>query len=69
MQENAFDEPKMKLINAPLLVLPNFDKTFEFEYDVSGLGIGAILMQDGKPLMYFSEKLNETTLNYPTYDK
>ena len=40
-------------------------KTFEIQCDASGLGIGAILMQDGKPLMYFSEKLSGASMNYP----
>ena len=38
--------------------LESFDKTFEIECDVCGLGISAVLIQDGKPLMYFSVKLN-----------
>ena len=33
------------------------------------MGIGAVLMQDKKPLMYFGEKLSGASLNYPTYDK
>ena len=69
MQENSFNELKKKLTSAPLLVLPNFDKTFEIECDASGLGIDGVLMQDGKPLIYLSKKLNETTLNYSIYDK
>ena len=69
MQENAFNELKKKLTSAPLLVLPIFDKTFEIECDASGLGIDGVLMQDGKPLIYLSEKLNGTTLNYSIYDK
>ena len=47
MQERAFNMLKDKLTYALLLTLPNFYKTFEIECDASGLGIGAVLMQDG----------------------
>jgi hypothetical protein len=68
-QEESFSILKDKLTHVPLLQLPNFGKTFELECDASGVGIGCVLMQDGKPVAYFSENLHGTVLNYPTYDK
>jgi hypothetical protein len=68
-QQQAFDALKSKLTQAPLLQLPNFEKTFELECDASGIGIGGVLIQGGKPVAFFSEKLYDPSLNYSTYDK
>jgi hypothetical protein len=68
-QEDAFQELKKCLTEAPILILPGFTKTFEVECDASGIGIGGVLMQQGKPIAYFSEKLGGAQLNYFVYDK
>ena len=66
-QQEAFILLKDKLTHAPLLQLPNFNKTFELKCDASGIGLGGVLLQDGKPVAYFSEKLSWPSLNYSTY--
>ena len=55
-QEKAFKLLKEKLTHAPLLQLPDFGKTFELECDASGIRIEGVLIQEGKPIAYFSEK-------------
>jgi hypothetical protein len=55
-QENAFSLLKSKLISAPLLSLPDFNKAFEIECDALRIGIGAVLMQEKWHIAYFSEK-------------
>ena len=68
-QIEAFETLKEKLTKAPILALPNFAKTFEIECDASNIGIGVVLLQEGHPIAYFSQKLKGSHLNYSTYDK
>jgi len=68
-QQQAFKEIKAKLTQAPVLALLHFEKTFELECNASGVGVGAVLLQEGHSIAYLSEKLNGPSRNYPTYDK
>jgi hypothetical protein len=67
--ERSFNILKEKITEQPILVLPDFRKTFQVRCDASGVEIGAVLSQDNRPIAYFSEKLNEAKKNFSTYDK
>ena len=65
-QEVAFQELTNCLTPAPLLVLPDFNKYFEIEWNASRTGIGGVAKQEGKPI---SEKIGGAQWNYHVYYK
>ncbi|GJY63672.1 retrotransposon-related protein [Tanacetum coccineum] len=55
--QTTFEELKLAMINSPVLALPNFDVEFVIETDASGVGISAVLQQQGHPITYLSKTL------------
>ena len=66
--EASFKTLKDKLVNAPILVLPESGKRFMVYTDASRIGLGCVLMQDGKVIAYASRQLKKHERNYPTHD-
>ena len=52
-----------------LLSYPNFDKPFEIYTDASDLQLGAVISQNGKPVAFYSQKLNPAQTRYTTTKK
>ena len=42
---------------------------FQVDYDASGHAIGFFFSQEGRPVAYFSEKLNDAKRKYFVYDQ
>jgi hypothetical protein len=67
--DQSFQYLKEDMCTTLVLAFPNFTKTFVLECDASGKGIGAILMQDGRPLAFTSKQIYERNLGKSTYEK
>lgn len=67
--QSSFKNLKKKMITSLILKLTDVNKVFQVHCDASNLGIGTGLSQEGQPIAYFSEKLNEVPWRYSTYDK
>jgi hypothetical protein len=52
--ESSFQELKRRLTTAPVLVMPDMEKSFSIYCDASGQGLGCVLMQDGRLVAYAS---------------
>ena len=57
------------MCNPSILRLPDFSKPFEVECDASNTSIGAVLIQEGRLIAYFIEKLNKSRVKYSAYNK
>nr|CAH66120.1 OSIGBa0146N20.5 [Oryza sativa] len=66
--EQSFQELKKRLVTAPVLILPDSRKDFQVYCDASRLGLGCVLMQEGKVVAYASRQLRPHENNYPTHD-
>ena len=66
--EAAFQELKTLLTTGPVLVLPDSSQPYEVYTDASLMGLGCVLMQNGKVIAYASRQLRPHEVNYPTHD-
>nr|XP_034569779.1 uncharacterized protein LOC117834275 [Setaria viridis] len=69
VHEKSFAALKSALCQSPVLALPDFTKPFAIETDASGMGVGAVLTQQGHPLAFLSKALGPKSQGLSTYEK
>jgi len=73
-EKNAFNKLKNKVMNPPILAIPDSKRKMCLETNASGYTIGGVLSQQQeddswKPITYLSRAMNETERNYEIYDR
>ena len=65
----AFNVSRDTINSLPKLFSANPEQPFEIYVDASNQAVGAILEQEGSPILYASRVLNEAEQRYSMYDK
>ena len=67
--QDAFNKAKRMAIEEAELAFPNWELPFHLYSDASDRQLGATLVQEGKPLGFYTRKLNAAQLNYSVGEK
>ena len=60
---------KRVIAKETLLAYPNFNKPFQIYTDASHCQLGAVVSQEGKPIAFYSHKLNPAQTRYTTMER
>jgi hypothetical protein len=66
--EVSYQTLKSKLVDAPILALHESGKCFTVYTNALCIGLGCVLMQEGRVIAYGSRQLRKHEGNYPTHD-
>ena len=66
--QSSFEQLNKILVKAPVLTQPTSSREYAMYSDASRIGLGCVLMQNGKVVAYASRQLKPHEQNYPTHD-
>jgi len=65
----SFDTLKKDMAELPILSVPNFSIPFVIETDTYNIGLGAVLMQQGRPMAFLIQPLSERAQRKSFYER
>ena len=68
-QSAAFDSLKSAIISEPVLAYFDVNKEVTLSVDASSKGLGAVVMQDSRPVAYASRAMTKSEMNYAQIEK
>ncbi|GFX36560.1 retrovirus-related Pol polyprotein from transposon 17.6 [Trichonephila clavipes] len=67
--QKAFDVVKAAITKAPVIKFPDFKISFELFTDASSIGVGAVLNQEQRPVVFASRTLSAAERNYTVTER
>jgi hypothetical protein len=67
--QKAFDKMRLLMAANALAAYPDHNKQFDTYTDASDFQLGACIIQEGRPIAYFSQKLTKSQQNHTTMEK
>jgi len=67
--QEAFEKLQQAMMTLLILALPDFNAPFEVETDASGYGVGAVLVQNKRPIAFYSHTLAMRDRARPVYER
>jgi hypothetical protein len=64
-----FQALQCALTTVPILQLPDFERDFVVECDAYRTGLGAVLLQGGGPVAFFSRQLAPQHTKFAAYER
>ena len=68
-QQNAFDTLKSVMTADCLNAYPDYNKPFKINTDANNYQLGAAIIQEGRPIAYWSRLLQSNQMKYTTTEK
>lgn len=66
--EQFFEVLKLAIVSSAILIMPDFNLPFVVECNASTSGVGAVLIQQNRPVAYFSKVISDKSTAMSAYE-